>query len=120
MLEWYPKQVVADVRAEVRDILETAGEVVRVDARSNLLRVKEPEFGKKYRAILALYRLKSILVEDRNSIEVKIGIPKGEKGDRYGYYIELGSSTAPANPWIRPALDKNLKNIMQLFNTGSK
>jgi hypothetical protein len=32
-----------------------------------------------------------------------------------GFYIETGSTTAPAHPWLRPALLTNLRNIVALL-----
>ena len=115
-LQWNQKETVTAVRAEVKSILETSGEVVKVSARNNLLKIRDPEFGTKYRKMLALYRLKTNLVETSNFIEIQVGLPKGKKGDRYGWYIEMGSKVAAAHPWLRPALTNNLKNITALFN----
>ena len=115
-LQWNTRETMTDVRAEVKSILETSGEVVKVAARNNLLKIRDPEFGMKYRKLLALYRLQTNLVETDKFIEIQVGLPKGKKGDRYGWYIEMGSQVAAAHPWLRPALLNNLKNIKALFN----
>ena len=95
--------------------MEAAAKVVETDARHRMLSIKEPEFGRGYRRVLALYRLKSIVKRDKKDIVALIGIPRGEKGGSYGYYIEIGSRTAPAHPWLRPALLTNIKTIIQLL-----
>jgi len=116
VVEWRQRDVVEAVKAAVTDRLETAAKVVESDARHNLLRVREPEFGVAYRRVLALYRLTYVVKAMGQAIEAKIGIPKGEKGGDYGFWIEVGSKTAPAHPWLRPALVRNLKNVIGLLS----
>jgi hypothetical protein len=116
--EWNQTQVIEQIAAEVEANMETAAKVVEVDARHRLLRVRQPEFGAGYRRVLALFRLTSVVTRDGNAIEGWIGIPPGDKGGHYGFYIETGSSTAPAHPWLRPALFGNMRNILQLLSGG--
>lgn len=113
--EWRSREVVEAVRAEVTSNMEAAAKVVEVDARRRLLAIREPEFGRAYRRVLALFRLTSFVTSDSNVIEGKIGIPAGEKGSDYGYWIETGSKSAPAQPWLRPALLTNLRDIIALL-----
>ncbi|MBN1248468.1 MAG: hypothetical protein JXC32_12470 [Anaerolineae bacterium] len=115
MSEWRQREVVEAVKAYVTDGMETAAKVIEEDARKNLLRVREPEFGVGYRRVLALYRLTSLVKAAGMVIEAQIGIPRGEKGGDYGFWIETGSKTAGAHPWLRPALAKNLRNIVGLL-----
>lgn len=113
--EWKAAELKEALAVAVTARMEDAAKLVEVDARSRLLRIRDPEFGLGYRKVLALYRLKSVVRRVGNVIEGMIGIPPGAKGGDYGYYIETGSRTAPAHPWLRPALLTNLKTIMQLL-----
>ena len=114
-IRWDAKRVTREIADEVEATLEVAGKVVEVDARRRMLAIREPERGRGYRRVLALYRLTSAVVRTSWEIAVEIGIPKGKKGGDYGFWIEVGSRTAPAHPWLRPALLTNLKGIMGLF-----
>ncbi len=114
-IRWNARQVIEVIGDEVAETLEVAGEVVKVDAKRRLLAIRDPEQGRAYRKVLALYRLTTGMIRTPKEVAVKIGIPKGKKGGDYGFWIEVGSRTAPAHPWLRPALLTNLRNIMGLF-----
>lgn len=112
---WNQREVIEAIAVEVASNMETAAKVVEVDARRRLLGIKEPERGRPYRRVLALYRLTSMVVRDGLEIDGLIGIPPGAKGGDYGFWIEKGSRTAPAQPWLLPALLTNLKAIMGML-----
>lgn len=114
--EWRQDAVIEEIAGGVEANMTVAAKVVETDARRRLLKIREPEFGTKYRKLLALFRLTSFVKRVGNEVWALIGIPPGEKGSSYGYYIEVGSSTAPAHPWLRPALLTNLRNIMGLLS----
>ena len=113
--EWNQRKVVAAVKAELTANMEIAATVVEVDARRRLLAIVEPEFGRAYRRVLALYRLISRVVVEENAVEGQIGIPPGKEGGDYGFWIEVGSHTYAAQPWLRPALVENFKDILKLL-----
>jgi hypothetical protein len=115
-VEWRAREVTAQIAEQVAEDMATAGKMVEVDARRRLLAIREPEFGQGYRRVLALYRLISFVMRELSTITAYIGIPPGEEGSDYGFWIEVGSRTAPANPWLRPALLTNLKNVMNLLS----
>ncbi|MFO7740824.1 MAG: hypothetical protein R6X31_00775 [Anaerolineae bacterium] len=112
--EWNQDDVVGAVSDEIEANMEIAAKVVESDARRNLLKIGAPDWGAGYRKLLALYRLTSFVERSKTSIEAGIGLPGGKAGHD-GWYIETGSSTAPAHPWLRPALLHNLRNIIQLL-----
>lgn len=114
--EWRQREIVDLVAAEVESNMEIATKVVEVDARRRLLAIRDPEFGRGYRRVLALYRLTSVVKRVGNEILGAVGIPPGEKGGDYGFWIETGSSTAPAQPWLRPALLTNLRKVLQILS----
>jgi len=115
IVEWNQRKIVTAVKTEVAANMEIAATVVEVDARRRLLAIVEPEFGRAYRRVLALYRLISRVVVGENAIEGQIGIPPGKEGGDYGFWIEVGSHTYAAQPWLRPALMNNLKDILRLL-----
>jgi len=111
---WRQREVIEEITAQVESDLEIAAKVVEVDARRRLLKIHDPEWGRGYRKLLALYRLTSFVQRSRGAVEAGIGIPPGKTGD-LGFWIEVGSKTAAAHPWLRPALLTNLENIMALL-----
>lgn len=115
--QWRQAELIEEVAAFVEGNMETAAKVVEVDARRRLLKISEPEWGAAYRKLLALYRLTSIVERTGMTVEAGIGMPPGKKGSSYGFYIETGSRTAPAHPWLRPALLNNLHTILGLLTS---
>jgi hypothetical protein len=113
--QWRQREVIAEIADQVTSDMETAGKVVEVDARRRLLAIRNPEFGRAYRRVLAMFRLTSFVRRAGSVIEALIGIPRGEKGGDYGFWIEMGSKTAAAQPWLRPALLTNLKRIREFL-----
>jgi hypothetical protein len=113
--QWRQREVIEEVADQVISDMETAGKVVEVDARRRLLRIQDPEFGRKYRRVLAMFRLTSFVRRTGSTIEALVGIPKGERGGDYGFWIEVGSKTAAAQPWLRPALLTNLRRIREFL-----
>lgn len=114
--EWRQEEVVQEVSDEVERNMETAAKMVEVDARRNLLKIRDPEWGIAYRKLLAFYRLTSVVTRDTRAISAGVGMPPGKQGSDYGYWIEVGSRSAPAHPWLRPALCHNLRNILRLLS----
>ena len=118
IVRWNQREVVNAIASHVQENMEEAAKLVETDARHRFLRIREPEFGLKYRRYLALYRLTSVVGRDGNAVEAAIGITKGKKGGDYGFWIEVGSKTAPAHPWLRPALMTNLRDVMRIICGG--
>jgi len=116
--EWRQQQVVEEVKGFLAVNMEAAAGVVEMDARRRLLSIVEPAFGRAYRRLLALGKLTSRVVVEGNVVEGQIGIPPGEKGGDYGFWIEVGSRAKAAQPWLRPALINNFKEILRLLTGG--
>lgn len=113
--EWRQREVIEEIMIQVEADLATAAKVVEVDARRRLLAIHDPEWGRGYRKLLALFRLISFVERDGMVVEAGIGMT-GRKEGWLGFYIEVGSKTAPAHPWLRPALLTNLDNILALLS----
>jgi hypothetical protein len=113
--KWDPKAV----KAFVTDILlengEIVGKFVETDARRRLRGIDYPEWGKKYRQKLVARLITYLIEKGNNEVVITVGV-KESKGQRFhGYYIELGSKTAPANPFLRPAVFNNGSKIVKLL-----
>ena len=120
IVEWHTKEVVAHFAAELATRLETAAKVVEVDARNNLAAISDPEWGHAYRNEIVGRLLTSFVQHTDKEVLAYIGVRavSGKGGDSHGFYIETGSTTAPAQPWLRPALFDNEANIMKLLEGG--
>ena len=110
--------MVEEISDFVATNMEAAAGVVEMDARRRLLAIVEPAFGRAYRRLLALGKLTSRVVVEGDVVEGQIGIPTGEKGGDYGWWIEVGSRAKAAQPWLRPALMQNFKEIIKLLMGG--
>lgn len=113
---WDQDAVIEQIADEVESNMEIAVKAVEVDARKRLLSIGDPGWGAGYRRLVA-YRLTSFVNRDARAIVGAVGVPPDPKsGTPYmGFYIETGSTTAPAHPWLRPALLTNVRNILQLL-----
>jgi hypothetical protein len=115
--EWHADRVIEAVTEEVTANLEIAAKMVETDAKRRLLSIKTPDWGRGYRKLIALYRLTSFVEVGWKTIEAGIGVPPDPRSgtEMMGFYIETGSKTASAHPWLRPALFHNLGNIVDLL-----
>lgn len=118
IVEWKTKAVKDAVVEQLTRNMEAACHVVMTDARARLKAIRDPEWGRRYRTEVLARRLKFVVSREGNAIVGLIGVVPGPKGDEYGYYVEVGSRTAPAHPYLRPALMQNLKTITQILNSG--
>jgi len=112
---WNPGAVKDMVKANLAENMETACKFVEQRARTSLLAIREPEWGAKYRRVIVARRLTYVLSVEGNELVGTVGVRKGEKGQYYGFYIEVGSSTSPAHPYLRPAVFNHANEIVQLL-----
>jgi hypothetical protein len=94
---------------------EIAGKFVETDARRRLLDIRDPAWGRNYREKLVSRLLMFTVEKTKNGIDTLIGVAKSKSGDHHGYYIELGSKTAAAHPFLRPAVFENGRKIVNLL-----
>ncbi len=113
--KWDQAAVIEQIADEVVETMEIAAKVVQMDARKRLLKIHDPEWGRKYRKLIALYRLTSFVKRERLAVVGLIGMPRESKGNDMGFWIEVGTVSQPPHPWLRPALLANLRDIQQLF-----
>jgi len=112
---WNPGAVKDMVKANLAENMETACKFVEQRARTSLLAIREPEWGAKYRRVIVARRLTYVLSLEGNEVVGTVGVRKGEKGQYYGFYIEMGSSTSPAHPYLRPAVFNHANEIVKLL-----
>lgn len=119
MLKWYAKEFKQALLSELMGNADIVGAFVESDARRRLLTVRDPDWGAGHRNYVS--RLLTNEVEhEGNGIDIRVGLPPGRKksgeGTRHlGFYIEMGSRTAPAHPFLRPAVFQNGKQIVALL-----
>lgn len=116
--EWNADKIREQIRGQVASNMELACQFVEHEARRNLRAIQEPK-GKFYRRVILASRVSHEVEVKRNSIEGRVGERKGSKHPEkpYGFYVEVGSSTAPAHPWLRPAVFNNIKAILAILSS---
>jgi len=119
-LKWNDKQFKQAVIDTLVGNAEIAGKFVESDARRRLLAVQDPDWGAGHRKYVS--RLITHTVErERNAVVIRVGLPPGKKTKsggttrHLGFYIEMGSRTAPAHPFLRPAVFENAAKIVKLL-----
>lgn len=110
---------------------ELVGEFVEAEARRRLLAFtdlavtvpgratpRNPQGnyvgGGPYRAYVAGL-LANDVQADAKGVTIRVGVRPGRGGSHHGLYIELGSRTAPARPFLRPAVFENAARIIQVL-----
>lgn len=94
---------------------EIVGEFVESDARRRLLMIQDPTWGRNYREQVVARLLDNMIETGQNEVIITVGVRKSKSGSHHGFYIELGSKTAAANPFLRPAVFDNAKKIVALL-----
>lgn len=119
-LIWRPDRFKRDLDGKLVENGQLVGKFVEEDARRRLLAISEPDWGAGHRNYVA--RLLTNTVEkERNAVVIKVGLPPGRttktgKRTRHlGFYIEMGSRSAAAHPYLRPAVFQNAKTIVALL-----
>jgi hypothetical protein len=106
------KETVLDrVEANMAD----AGQYVVDQARRKLRAIEEPKWGAGYRRKIVADLLAFEASRQDDSLTLTIGVRTNDQGRHIGFYIEVGSSTAPAQPYLRPAIFENGLKILQLL-----
>ncbi|OGC95311.1 MAG: hypothetical protein A2W25_05185 [candidate division Zixibacteria bacterium RBG_16_53_22] len=115
MLTWRPNDFKKKLISELAENAEIVGKFVETDARQRLLAIKDPAWGLAYRSKL-VSRLLGYTVEVKpNEVVITVGVRPSSEGRHHGFYIEMGSKTAPAHPYLRPAVFMNAAKILALL-----
>lgn len=114
-LKWTPNNIKRRVIAELTANAEIAGKFVETDARRRLEAIQEPEWGRGYRREIVSRLLRYEVEALPKELVIRVGVAPGSSGRHHGFYIEMGSSTAPAQPFLRPAVFENGRRIVALL-----
>ena len=117
--KWDPEVVKAAALAEVGENAEIVGKFVETEARRRLDAIRTPDNKRAvaWRAFLSRWVLTNTVEREPTAVVITVGMKVGpRKGGRTrGFYVETGSSTAPAHPYLRPAVFQNARRIVQLL-----
>lgn len=124
-LDWEPGKLKARIIQDLIANADIVGKFVSDDAKRRLraypeLNVKVPGRrlpyvgGGVYRAYVASLMTWDV-TPDKNGVTIRVGVGTGRGGSHHGLYIELGSKTAPARPFLRPAVLENRDKIVLLL-----
>lgn len=112
---WSPEQLKKKIMDDLVANGEIAGKFVETDARRRLVSIKEPEWGAGYRQKLVARLLRNEVERGFNEVVIRVGVAVSNEARHHGFYIEMGSSTAPAQPFLRPAVFENGRKIVALL-----
>lgn len=116
--DWQPKRVEKMVEDQLLSRAEDVGKFVETEARKRLYQIKTPDTkrDRNYRHYLAKFILTHRVEQEVKAVVIRVGMKIGKQGQtHHGFYIETGSRTAPAQPYLRPAVLNNTREIMQML-----
>lgn len=113
-LEWHPERLKQKIRADLAANGELVGKFLEGEARSRLVGITDPDWGAAYRGYVASL-ISSDSASDGNGVLIRVGVGRGRSGSHHGLYIEFGSRTAAAHPFLRPAVFDNASRIVALL-----
>lgn len=114
-LKWEPEKLKEELIKKLVANGTIVGKFLEGEARRRLLDVREPEWGTAYRQQIVSKLVTSTVVQQGNETIIRVGVGIGPSGKRHGLYIELGSKTAPPQPFLRPAVFENASKIVALL-----
>lgn len=115
-LTWKPDSFKKKLVAELVENAEIVGKFVEQDARKRLLAISDPRWGEAYRSKLIARLLTYEVMTSAMTVTINVGVRTSSSGSHHGFYIEMGSQTAPAHPFLRPAVFQNGKRIVALLS----
>lgn len=113
---WKPDAFKKNLVAELAENGEIVGKFVETEARRRLLAISDPKWGEAYRSKLVARLLTYEVISSPKEVTINVGVRTSSSGSHHGFYIEMGSSTAPAHPFLRPAVFQNGKRIVALLS----
>jgi hypothetical protein len=109
---WKPEKLKQAIIAELVENGRIVGKFVEEDARARLTRINDPEWGEGYRTQIVGRLLTNEVEIIQNGVEIRVGVRTQGGNRHHGFYIETGSSTARAHPFLRPAVLQNAQRIV--------
>ena len=117
--DWKPARVKAAIAEQAAQNLEIVCKFVETEARSNLMGISTPAYGRGYRQKVLARRVSFEIEQGRDFVEGRVGILKGKHEEYHGaYYIEIGTRKIGPHPWLRPAVFNNARDIVRLLAGG--
>jgi len=116
-LTWKPEALKKSLIAELAANAEIVGKYVETEARRRLLAVTDPKWGEAYRSQLVARLLTYEVITSPKEVTINVGVRTSSSGRWHGFYIEMGSRTAPAHPFLRPAVFQNAARIVALLSS---
>jgi hypothetical protein len=120
MIEWTPDAFKKELMATVEANAEESGAFIEADARRRLKAIEQPEWGAKYRRGKLAALMRHEVEQKDNEVELRVGLEATGGSKHHGFYIETGSSTAPAQPFLRPAVFQNGPAIVALLSGSQR
>lgn len=122
-LDWDADGLKRALLRELTGNAELVGKYVTTDAQRRLRAYPELDTrvdGRPYKGGGAYRNYVASLMgyeveQEPNAVLIRVGVRQGRSGRHHGLYIELGSRTAPARPYLRPAVFENADRITQLL-----
>lgn len=108
---WNPQGLKDKIKADLAENMEIACKFVETMARTRLLAIREPEWGASYRRNIVARRLTYVVKIEGNEVVGTVGV----RGKHEGFWIEVGSKTSPAQPYLRPAVFNHGAEIVKLL-----
>ncbi len=116
-----------EIKKFVRKASRQAMNLVRDAARNNAKSIDDPKTVEKIHKNITVQAGKT---KDKNSIRMRVGIKGGAGQNQYSVstagltggdtrhwrFIEFGTSTVPAVPFMRPALANNVEAVIGKFS----
>ena len=115
-LTWKPEVPKKQLIADLVENGEIVGKFVETEARRRLLAISDPKWGEAYRSKLVARLLTYEVETSPKAVTINVGVRTSSSGSHHGFYIEMGSRTAPAHPFLRPAVFQNAAKIVALLS----
>jgi hypothetical protein len=120
IVKWDPVAVKKMAMDELMANAELTGVFLESEARRRLDAITDPDTprDKNYRYYLSKYLLTHTVTKESNAIVIDVGMkvgPRGSGASHHGFYIEIGSESAAAHPYLRPAVFDNADEIVGLL-----
>lgn len=115
---WEPANVKTMALEVIMSRAEDVGKFVETEARRRLDAIINPDTkrDRNYRSYLSSFILTNVVEKGEKEVVIRVGMKIGKDGQtHHGFYIETGSSTAEAHPYLRPAVFNNEREIVRML-----
>jgi hypothetical protein len=114
-LKWEPDKFKKQLIADLVSNSDIVGQFVVSEARKKLLAITDPDWGAGHRKYVSKLVTSEVDVKP-NEVEIRVGALATPKSRHFGFYIETGSKSGAAHPWLRPSVFQNAAKIVALLS----